>query len=196
MWSTSSAYFSADLLRFKEYWQLWVLMWFYLLTIINVGVCFFHYCEGLLLSHMNLCTHLSYFSCNHVFYLVLSHSRQASSGSAHMRPTSLRELPEPPISIHHSRNKSLSGVEALSTSTKGSSGAAAGASAAGSTDLSYHQHGHHARNCKSVPSVNVIASMDKDKPHSDGYDHLGPKRCSKPTGKFNFLISINNNILN
>ncbi|CAG5124855.1 unnamed protein product, partial [Candidula unifasciata] len=107
------------------------------------------------------------------------HSRHASSGSAHMRPTSLRELPEPPISIHHSRNKSLSGVEALSTSAKGSGGA--GAPGAGMGDLSHHQHGHHARNCKSVPSVNIIASMEKDQPHSDGYDHLGPKRCIKPT---------------
>lgn len=160
------------------------------------GSLLFSLLRGITIVTHELVCSFKLFSPLTVFYLVLSHSRQASSGSAHMRPTSLRELPEPPISIHHSRNKSLSGVEALSTSTKGSSGAAAGASAAGSTDLSYHQHGHHARNCKSVPSVNVIASMDKDKPHSDGYDHLGPKRCSKPTGKFNFLISINNNILN
>lgn len=97
-----------------------------------------------------------------------------------MRPTSLRELPEPPVSSgHHARNKSLSGIEVTGTSTK--SGIASAAAAAGGNDYAYPQVVHHPRNTSNA-TTGGPSSKEKVKSHSDGYDHLGPKPTVKPTG--------------
>ncbi|CAL1545941.1 unnamed protein product, partial [Lymnaea stagnalis] len=107
------------------------------------------------------------------------HSRQASASSVHnMRPTSLRELPEPPVS-NHTRNASLSGIEASSNSMKG-------AVAPGGPEYAYPQHlpQHGNRNTpggKNSVVGNGITSEKKVKSHSDGYDHLRPKLSAKPT---------------
>ncbi|XP_059146418.1 uncharacterized protein LOC131933998 [Physella acuta] len=104
------------------------------------------------------------------------HSRQASAGSAHMRPTSLRELPEPPV-FNHVRNSSMSGPELPNSSMKTS-----GASSAAGADYSHVQHPprNNAGNKNSMVG-NSSGVENKVTSHSYGYDHLHAKSAAKPT---------------
>ncbi|GFN87375.1 hypothetical protein PoB_001388100 [Plakobranchus ocellatus] len=109
------------------------------------------------------------------------HKRQAStsSGSAGLRPTSLRELPEPPVSAKHSRNTSMSGVELppVPDAAIGGSMRGEGDEGVGNNMYAYPKH-VSPRGMR----TNVKTSgqeVDQVRSHSDGYDHLG----QKPQGK-------------
>lgn len=85
------------------------------------------------------------------------HSRQPSSASGNnIRPPSLRELPEPPVTAHHSRNTSVSGVQNVTTS---------GVVASGGDEI--------LEKCALPPKDSNV--------EDDDYDHLGPKRAPSPT---------------
>ncbi|XP_005109098.1 uncharacterized protein LOC101860366 [Aplysia californica] len=115
------------------------------------------------------------------------HSRQASSGSAHnLRPTSLRELPEPPVSSHHARNASQSGVVEVPSSS--------GHMVVGEDEANdpvaygyhhYHEPNHHRANSSGggmgIGIENNVGLRDRPGSINDGYDHLGAKPSVKPT---------------
>ncbi|KAI8776825.1 glutamic acid-rich protein [Biomphalaria glabrata] len=112
------------------------------------------------------------------------HSRQASAGSVNMRPQSLRELPEPPVS-NHTRNTSMSGMEMPSSSVKNN----------GATDGPEYAYPHHVplfknnqnnRGSSGMDSSGAASGENKVKSHSEGYDHLGVK-SSRPTDYDTFV---------
>lgn len=100
-----------------------------------------------------------------------------------MRPTSLRELPEPPV-FNHVRNSSMSGAELPNSSMK-----TGGASGAAGADYSHVQHPprNNAGNKNSMAG-NSSSVENKVTSHSYGYDHLHAKSAAKPTGRSNIWV--------
>lgn len=100
------------------------------------------------------------------------HSRQASSSSgpsSGLRPTSLRELPEPPVSARHSRNTSMSGVELPAVPDTEPAGIDRRGDKYDSTNDEEYAYPKHV-------SPRAAKDTGKVKSHSDGYDHLGQNR--------------------
>ncbi|GFS07208.1 hypothetical protein ElyMa_004724700 [Elysia marginata] len=112
-----------------------------------------------------------------------NHSRQASSSSGPptgIRPTSLRELPQPPVSARHSCNVAMSAMEAPSMPE---SVHTAGEREVGDTDVMNDDYAYpkHVSPAGAKGSVKIGGGdAGKIKSHSDGYDHLGQRPQEKP----------------